>query len=98
MTFELGERVLSEPALIDREWAARLRRTCSGLGYRYIDIASGAGHDAAIFANHGIPAAMIFVRNDRGSHNPEEKMDLGDFMMGVEVLFSAVTRTAVDSS
>jgi N-carbamoyl-L-amino-acid hydrolase len=96
--FELGERLLSEPALIDREWAARLRKTCTALGYPCIDIPSGAGHDAAIFANHGIPAAMIFVRNDRGSHNPEEKMDLDDFMMGVEVLFNAVTRTAASPS
>jgi N-carbamoyl-L-amino-acid hydrolase len=57
----------------------------------YIDIPSGAGHDAAIFANYGVPSAMLFVRNDKGSHNPDEKMDLGDFMMGVEVLYQAVT-------
>ena len=89
--FDLGERVLSQPGLIDREWAARLRRICAALQYPYIDIPSGAGHDAAIFANQGIPAAMIFIRNEHGSHNPEEKMDLEDFMMGVEVLYQAVT-------
>lgn len=89
--FDFGERILSEPGLIDREWAARLRRICGALQYPYIDIPSGAGHDAAIFANHGIPAGMIFVRNDNGSHNPEEKMDLDDFMMGTEVLYHAVT-------
>jgi len=89
--FEFGERLLSEPGLIDREWAARLRRICATLQYSHIDIPSGAGHDAAIFANQGIPAAMIFIRNDKGSHNPEERMDLGDFMMGVEVLYQAVT-------
>jgi N-carbamoyl-L-amino-acid hydrolase len=92
--FELGERVLSAPGLIDREWAARLRKICTALQYPYIDIPSGAGHDAAIFANHGIPAAMIFVRNDKGSHNPEEHMALDDFMMGVEVLHQAVTSDA----
>jgi beta-ureidopropionase / N-carbamoyl-L-amino-acid hydrolase len=89
--FELGERVLSEPGLIDREWAARLRKICGALHYPYIDIPSGAGHDAAVFANHGIAAGMIFIRNDNGSHNPDEKMDLGDFMMGTEVLYQAVT-------
>jgi N-carbamoyl-L-amino-acid hydrolase len=89
--FELGERVLSEPGLIDREWAACLRKVCGALNTPYIDIPSGAGHDAAIFANHGIPAAMIFIRNDKGSHNPEERMDLEDFMMGTEVLYQAVT-------
>jgi N-carbamoyl-L-amino-acid hydrolase len=89
--FDFGERILSEPGLIDREWAARLRRICAALQYSYIDIPSGAGHDAATFANHGIPAGMIFIRNDNGSHNPDEKMDLDDFMMGTEVLYQAVT-------
>ncbi len=89
--FDLGERVLSEPGLIDREWAARLRSICGALGYPYIDIPSGAGHDAAIFANHGVPAGMIFIRNADGSHNPDEKMELDDFLMGAEVLYRAVT-------
>jgi N-carbamoyl-L-amino-acid hydrolase len=89
--FEFGERILSEPGLIDREWAARLRKVCGALHYPYIDIPSGAGHDAAIFANQGIPSGMVFIRNDNGSHNPDEKMDLDDFMMGTEVLYHAVT-------
>lgn len=89
--FHLGERILSEPGLIDREWAQRLRRVCSALGYPYIDIPSGAGHDAANFANAGVPSGMIFIRNDHGSHNPDEKMELADFMMGAEVLYQAVT-------
>jgi N-carbamoyl-L-amino-acid hydrolase len=89
--FDFGERVLSEPGLIDREWAVRLRDICGALRYPYIDIPSGAGHDAAIFANHGVPAGMIFIRNENGSHNPDEKMDLEDFFMGAEVLYRAVT-------
>jgi beta-ureidopropionase / N-carbamoyl-L-amino-acid hydrolase len=92
--FEFGERILSEPGLIDREWAARLRKICAALELPYIDIPSGAGHDAAIFANHGVASAMLFIRNDLGSHNPDEKMDLEDFMMGVEVLYQAVTHQA----
>ena len=90
--FDFGERVLSEPALIDAGWAARLKKSCTALQYPCIDIPSGAGHDAAIFSNQGVPAAMVFVRNDKGSHNPEEKMDLADFMMGVEVLYRALTQ------
>jgi N-carbamoyl-L-amino-acid hydrolase len=89
--FDFGERVLSEPGVIDREWAARLRRICSALRYPYIDIPSGAGHDAAIFSTQGIPSGMIFIRNDNGSHNPDEKMDLNDFIMGAEVLYQALT-------
>ena len=81
----------TEPGLIDREWAQRLRRVCGALRCPYIDIPSGAGHDAANFANAGVPSGMIFIRNDHGSHNPDEKMDLDDFMMGTEVLYHAVT-------
>ena len=29
---------------------------------------------------------MIFVRNANGSHNPDEAMEIDDFMKGVELL------------
>jgi beta-ureidopropionase / N-carbamoyl-L-amino-acid hydrolase len=35
-----------------------------------------------VFAKVGIPSAMIFVRNEHGSHNPEEAMNLDDFAAG----------------
>ena len=47
---------------------------------------SGAGHDAAIFANSGIKTGMIFVRNDKGSHNPDETMEIKDFITGLSIL------------
>ncbi|RYF58993.1 MAG: M20/M25/M40 family metallo-hydrolase, partial [Comamonadaceae bacterium] len=49
-------------------------------------IPSGAGHDAAVFAAAGIPAAMLFVRNANGSHNPHEAMDIDDFLQGTRWL------------
>jgi N-carbamoyl-L-amino-acid hydrolase len=49
-------------------------------------MASGAGHDAANFSEAGVPTAMIFVRNDHGSHNPHEAMDMADFSLGTRVL------------
>jgi N-carbamoyl-L-amino-acid hydrolase len=57
-----------------------------GLLERPLEMPSGAGHDAAVFAEVGIPAAMIFVRNDHGSHNPQETMALEDFAVGTEAL------------
>ena len=53
-------------------------------------IPSGAGHDAAVFANAGIPTAMIFIRNDKGSHNPDESMTIEDFIKGTEILYLAL--------
>lgn len=47
---------------------------------------SGAGHDAAVFAKVGIPGAMIFVRNENGSHNADEAMSLEDFAVGTGAL------------
>ena len=49
-------------------------------------IPSGAGHDAAVFANAGVPTGMIFIRNQNGSHNPKEDMDINDFMAGLRIL------------
>ena len=53
------------------------------------EMPSGAGHDAAVFAKVGIPSAMIFVRNDNGSHNADEAMALEDFAVGTRVPCSA---------
>lgn len=88
--FEFDERVIVEPAAVDEAWMQRFRDSSAGLGYGSMDILSGAGHDAAVFSYAGVPAAMVFVRNDGGSHNPGEQMDLDDFMMGVEVLYNAI--------
>lgn len=53
-------------------------------------LASGAGHDSAVLGNCGIPVAMIFVANQKGSHNPHEAMELEDFIKGAELLRHAV--------
>jgi N-carbamoyl-L-amino-acid hydrolase len=51
-----------------------------------MDIPSGAGHDAADFHEAGVRAAMIFVRNDHGSHNPHDAMEMDDFALGTRLL------------
>jgi N-carbamoyl-L-amino-acid hydrolase len=80
--FELGDTSDSPPALMD----PRLRRALMNLLERPFEMASGAGHDAATFAAVGIPSAMIFVRNDHGSHNADESMELADFAVGARAL------------
>ena len=67
----------------------RLQDISSSLGLPTEAIPSGAGHDAAVFSNAGIPTGMIFVRNENGSHNPDEAMDIDDFMKGTEILYHA---------
>jgi N-carbamoyl-L-amino-acid hydrolase len=65
---------------------ARLRAKLTSLLERPFEMASGAGHDAAVFAKVGIPSAMIFVRNENGSHNADEAMALEDFAVGTQAL------------
>jgi N-carbamoyl-L-amino-acid hydrolase len=80
--FDLGATSDSPPAVMD----ARLRSKLMSLLERPFEMASGAGHDAAVFAKLGIPTAMIFVRNEHGSHNSEEAMSLDDFAVGTRCL------------
>ena len=47
---------------------------------------SGAGHDAAVFADLGVPTGMLFIRNRNGSHNPDETMEMEDFAVAARVL------------
>jgi N-carbamoyl-L-amino-acid hydrolase len=72
--FKLDRRLESAPAIMDPGWVGRLKAAARALGLPDEEIPSGAGHDAAVFANEGIPSAMIFVRNEHGSHNPDESM------------------------
>jgi N-carbamoyl-L-amino-acid hydrolase len=43
-----------------------------------------------VFGIMGVPTAMIFIRNEHGSHNPDEAMDLADFAQGLRLLVAAV--------
>jgi N-carbamoyl-L-amino-acid hydrolase len=92
--FKLDRRVESAPAIMDHSWVDRLKSAARRLGLPDEEIPSGAGHDAAVFANEGIPSAMIFVRNEHGSHNPQEAMDIGDFAAGVAIMREALKEAA----
>jgi N-carbamoyl-L-amino-acid hydrolase len=92
--FEFDEKIFTPPGQIAPELERRLVGICEEMQVPYIEIPSGAGHDAAVFAHSGVPSAMIFIRNEHGSHNPKEAMDLDDFILGTEVLHAALTREA----
>jgi N-carbamoyl-L-amino-acid hydrolase len=94
VAFKLDRRLESPPATMDPGWVLRLKHAARSLGLPDEEIPSGAGHDAAVFANEGIPSAMIFVRNEHGSHNPEESMAIDDFVAGVGIMRSALQEAA----
>ena len=56
---------------------------------------TGAGHDAGVLQAHGIPTAMLFVRNPTGiSHAPQEQAELDDCLAGVAALESVLLELA----
>jgi N-carbamoyl-L-amino-acid hydrolase len=79
VAIDLGEYTHAQAAVMDDKLVALARRTAQRLGLDAPDMASGAGHDCAVFANEGVSCAMIFIRNADGSHNPKEKMAVDDF-------------------
>jgi acetylornithine deacetylase/succinyl-diaminopimelate desuccinylase-like protein len=93
--FQLDRRLQSAPATMDPAWVDKLRAAARKLGLPDEPIPSGAGHDAAVFANAGIPSAMIFIRNEPGSHNPREDMAIADFMAGVAVMRDVLAEAAL---
>jgi beta-ureidopropionase / N-carbamoyl-L-amino-acid hydrolase len=69
-----------------------LRRALEALGVEATELASGAGHDAAIMALAGVPSAMLFVRSDAGgvSHAPEERSGADAVALGAQALEAAL--------
>lgn len=54
-------------------------------------LATGAGHDAGVLAEAGVPAAMLFVRNPTGvSHSPGEYAEDADCEVGGLALADAL--------
>lgn len=92
--FELDEEMSSAPALMAESVIQSLRKAMVQTGLEPFVMPSGGGHDAAIFANAGVPSGMIFLRNRNGSHNPEEALDIADFLLGAEVLYNHLTEGA----
>ena len=94
MRFELDRRIDTPPARMDAGLVAGLLDQAERLGLPRETMPSGAGHDAAVFANQGVPSAMIFVRNPHGSHNPAEAMEMADFMAGAALLHAGLREMA----
>jgi acetylornithine deacetylase/succinyl-diaminopimelate desuccinylase-like protein len=84
----------TEPAEMAPELRALLREEIEGRGPPLVELASGAGHDAAILAAAGVPSAMLFVRSLAGgvSHSPDEHSSDDDVALAVDVLTETLRR------
>ena len=93
---EVVPRWRYEPVAMHPGPMEALRRAVAAAGLEPVELPSGAGHDAAILAEAGIPTAMLFVRSDAGgvSHAPEEDTGADAVAAAVAVLEAALTELA----
>lgn len=99
MVEQAGGRVTQEswtPSTpFDGSLSARLQTRLGGIP----KLGTGAGHDAGILANAGVPTAMLFVRNPTGiSHSPAEHAEMSDCLEGVAALSAALEDLASDAA
>jgi len=90
VSFDFDEAIVNRPAPMHPQWIERLDRLCERARIPHMRLASGAGHDAAVFAHAGVPTAMLFIRNAHGSHNPHEGMELDDLLLATRILADAM--------
>ena len=86
-----------EPVQMAYEPREALRKALEQRGVPVVELPSGAGHDAAVLAAAGVPAALLFVRSLNGgvSHTPEEETSAEDVALAADVLCDALERLAV---
>ncbi|MCB9990900.1 MAG: hydantoinase/carbamoylase family amidase [Rhodospirillales bacterium] len=101
---ELTSPVIGKPATMEISLQDALESSANRLGFSSMRLPSGAGHDAGILANAGIPCGMLFIRHGQNgiSHNAEEILGLdpqdnpfrqgSDFCNAVAVLADLMTQ------
>ncbi len=92
--FDLGRETGSVATPMDAQLGAELRAAADRVGVATLELPSGGGHDPVSFAQAGIPAALLFVANQHGSHTPAEAMRMADFAAATQVLAAWVAAAA----
>ena len=90
ITFELGKKTDLAPNICDAGVRDGLLAEARAAEVRFKEMPSGGGHDTQAFLEAGIPAAVLFVRNENDSHNPDEMMEIPDFAEACRVLMGFV--------
>lgn len=86
VSFDLGPMTGSDPAKMHPDVILALEEASAKSESQAVRMPCGAGHDAVVFAQMGVPTGMLFVRNGNGSHNPDETMDMVDFAVAARAL------------
>jgi N-carbamoyl-L-amino-acid hydrolase len=94
VSFALGKRAHAEVGEVSRPIYQALADGAAELAIPVLPLGSPASHDAAAFAAAGVPIGMLFVRNEHGSHNPDEAMDVADLLAATSILTWWLAREA----
>lgn len=87
---ELIEKLQAEPIKMDKIMNDYLKQSCKQRNYTFLDMHSGAGHDAMVFAKY-VPSTIFFVPSHKGiSHSPKEWTEIEDLCKGIDILFDLV--------
>ena len=83
-----------KPVALSEELAAQSEAICNEKGFSFLNMHSGAGHDAMHMARV-CPTTMLFLPCKGGiSHNPAESAKIEDICRAVEVLAEILKREA----
>ena len=98
VTDRVGVRIemltADSPVPLNETLTEQTEGICKELGYSFLHMNSGAGHDAMHMAKLA-PASMLFVPCKGGiSHNPAEYADNEDICLAIEILAEAVKEEA----
>ena len=88
--FEFDKKLVTAASTVSEPLSAKLVKAAGLCGGPARRLARGARHATPVLSNAGVPATMIFVANQNGSHNPYEDMKIEDFMKGAAILWSTV--------
>jgi ureidoglycolate amidohydrolase len=94
LAVEISTIAEDEPLACSELVVTAARSACERLGISYVEMVSGAYHDALVLGAH-VPAGMVFVPSSGGvSHSPEEHTAPDDIDRGVAVLAQTLVELA----
>lgn len=87
---------LTPPSIMNKENVEKMERICNKLGYSYMILNDGSGHDAMMMTEF-TDTNMLYVPSVGGlTHCPEEWTDYEDIKKGADVLLHLVMDIAVN--
>ena len=90
LSVAIEERKVADPTPCSPLIVDALKAAADDCGYPYLEMMSGALHDAAIMASIA-PTGMLFLPSiDGRSHVPEERTEIEDITKGCDVLIGAL--------